>query len=174
MTARYRLLQTALRRQSGFSPELETWISSLAAVERARPHDGGSAGPVIAELEGLLALEPWATGDAEARASSTLDLGADEYVWVPRSTLMRARNLLERLSSSVGDQTGPSSLPFGPHDAGSALTTAPPGVICTLAEILCLGPPHDELDHALADAERVVAELAQVGLEIVTVNRRTN
>jgi hypothetical protein len=85
MTGRHRLLPTALRRQGGLSPELETWISGLAAAEGTRSPDSGSAGPVIAELEGLL------------------DLGPDEYVWAPRSTLMRARDWLERLSSGVED-----------------------------------------------------------------------
>jgi hypothetical protein len=107
MTGRHRLLPTALRRQGGLSPELETWISGLAAVERARPHDGGSAASVIAELEVLLALEPWTTGDGEARASSALDLCSDEYVRAPRSTLIRARDLLERLSLGVEDRTLP-------------------------------------------------------------------
>jgi hypothetical protein len=103
MTGRHRLLPTALRRQGGLSPELETWISGLAAAEGTRSRDSGSAGPVIAELEGLLALEPSATANAEAQASSALDLGPDEYVWAPRSTLMRARDWLERLSSGVED-----------------------------------------------------------------------
>ena len=51
MTAWHRLLRRALRRQGGFFPELETWISGLAAVERARSYDAGSAGAVIAELD---------------------------------------------------------------------------------------------------------------------------
>ena len=103
MTGRHRLLPTALRRQGGLSPELETWILRPCCRRRypfARQRLGG---PVIAELEGLLALEPSATANAEAQASSALDLGPDEYVWAPRSTLMRARDWLERLSSGVED-----------------------------------------------------------------------
>ena len=112
--------------------------SGLAAVERARSYDAGSAGRVIAELEGLLALGPRATGDAEAQASSALDLGPDEYVQASRSTLMQAHDLLERLSSGVENQTGPF-LPSSRGDAGSTVTTAPPGVVCALAEILLSG-----------------------------------
>ena len=97
MTVRHRLLRTALGRRGGFSPELETWISGLAADERARSRDSASAGAVIAELEAILALEQTTTADAEARPSSALDLSPDEYVRTPRSTLMRARDLLERL-----------------------------------------------------------------------------
>jgi len=172
MTGRHRLLPTALRRQGGLSPELETWISGLARIERARPRHSGSAGPVIAELDGLLTLEPLSTGDVETPATSALDLSPDDYVRAPRSTLLRARDSLERLSSEVEDQTE-TSLPSSSETVGSVVTTAPPEVLCTLAEILSFGPPQDELDDGLADAKRVVAELAKVGLEITTKGRRT-
>ena len=173
MTAWHRLLRTALRRQGGFSPELETWIlrpSCRRACPFVRCRLGG---PVIAELEGLLALGPRATGDAEAQASSALDLGPDEYVQASRSTLMQAHDLLERLSSGVEDQTGPF-LPSSRGDAGSTVTTAPPGVVCALAEILSLGPGRDQLDYALTDAKRVVAELAKVGLKITAKTKGPN
>jgi len=92
-----------------FSLELETWISGIAAIERARSQDRGAASvngqvsSVIAELERLLAVEPLITGEGAAPASCALDLDPDEYVQAPRSTLMRARDWLERLSSGVED-----------------------------------------------------------------------
>jgi hypothetical protein len=120
MAARHRLLRTALRHQGGFSPELETWISCIAAVERARSRDVGSADSVIAELEGLLALEPLTTGDPETRASSAQEMGSDQYVRAPLSTLMHARDLLECLSRVLEDQENPSP-PQRTEDAGPAV-----------------------------------------------------
>jgi hypothetical protein len=175
MTARHRVRRTALWRQGGLSPELKTWISGLAAIERARPRHRGSAGPVMAELDGLLALEPLIAGDAAAQASSALDLGPDDYVRAPRSTLLRARDLLERLSSGLNLQvpTGPS-LPASAGGAGPTVGTASPGVLCVLAGILSFGPRQDGRAYTLADAERVVAELAKAGWEIKAIAKGPN
>ena len=165
MTAWHRLLRTALRRQGGFSPELETWISGLAAVERARSYDAGSAGPSSPSSR---AYWPWDHGllaTPKPRPQALWTWALTQYVQAPRSTLMQARDLLERLSSGVEDQTEPF-LPSSRGDAAPTGTTAPPGVLCVLAEILSLGPGRDQLDYALTDAKRVVAELAKVGWKI--------
>ena len=91
MTVRHRSPDGS-RASGWFLPQLETWISGLAADERARSRcDSASAGAVIAELEAILALEQTTTADAEALVQVLWIRSPDEYVRTPSSTLMRAR-----------------------------------------------------------------------------------